>query len=110
MTAADELHEALTAVLRPEDGVSTGAMFGAPAFLVAGKAIACVKRGYFAAKLGAGSPQHATALQIVGAELFDPAGKGRPFRDWVAIPVDGDRAPEAAEELLRVAIARSRTV
>ena len=106
----DELYEALTAALQPEDGVSTGTMFGAPAFLVVGKAVACIKRGYFAAKLGAGSPEHAAALRLAGSELFDPSGKGRPFRDWVAIPVDGDRTRETAEELLRVALARSGTV
>ncbi|WP_163507395.1 hypothetical protein [Fodinicola acaciae] len=68
-------------------GVSTGKMFGARALMLDGKAVACLKGGMFAVKLGAGSPAHASAMAIPEATLFDPAGKGRPFKDWVALPV-----------------------
>jgi hypothetical protein len=29
---------------------------------------------------------HADALAIVGACLFDPGDRGRPFREWVVVP------------------------
>ena len=69
-------------------GVTLGSMFGAPSLFFDGKAFACEKRGFFGAKLGVGTPEHEAALALPGAELFDPAGKGRPFRDWVAVPAD----------------------
>ena len=29
---------------------------------------------------------HAKALALDGAHLFDPSGKGRPFKEWVVVP------------------------
>ena len=29
---------------------------------------------------------HAAALGLEGAHLFDPGGKGRPFKEWVVVP------------------------
>src|SRR6188768_2833232 len=29
---------------------------------------------------------HAEALALDGAHLFDPTGRGRPFREWVVVP------------------------
>ncbi len=68
-------------------GVLPGAMFGSRSLTLEGTAFACLKSGQLAVKLGAGSAAHAEALQIAGAALFDPSGKGRPFKDWVAVPV-----------------------
>jgi hypothetical protein len=31
--------------------------------------------------------EHARALALEGAHLFDPGGKGRPFKEWVVVPV-----------------------
>jgi hypothetical protein len=69
-------------------GVVLGSMFGAPSLFFDGTAFACEKRGFFGAKLGAGTPEHEAALALPDAELFDPSGSGRPFRDWVAVPAD----------------------
>ncbi|MFJ3909028.1 hypothetical protein [Streptomyces vinaceus] len=87
MTDADTLLEEIAADLAPR-GVTAGAMFGARALKSHGKAFACLKGEVLAVKLGAGTPAHAEALALAGAELFDPAGSGRPFRDWVALPAD----------------------
>jgi hypothetical protein len=86
-------------------GVVLGSMFGAPALFFDGKAFACEKRGFFGVKLGAGTPEHAEAVLLPGAELFDPSGSGRPFRDWVAIPADD---PDAAAALARQGYDRLR--
>lgn len=67
-------------------GVLPGALFGARSMTLNGTAFACLKSSAFAVKLDAGSADHAEALAIDGAELFDPSGKGRPFHDWVALP------------------------
>ena len=73
-------------------GVLPGAMFGARSLTLGGTAFACLKSDQLAVKLGAGTAAHAAALELDGAALFDPSGKGRPFKDWVAVP-----ATESAE-------------
>lgn len=85
-------------------GVLPGAMFGSRSLTLEGTAFACLKGGRFAVKLGVGSQAHADAMALDGAELFDPSGKGRPFKDWVAVPAaladDWDRLAEAALSVL----------
>ncbi|MGH8792305.1 MAG: hypothetical protein ACRDXX_06640 [Stackebrandtia sp.] len=84
-------------------GAVTGAMFGARALKADGKAFACLKNDRLAFKLGDGAPDHQAALAIPGAELFDPSGKKRPFKDWVAVPLaHADRWPELASAALSV--------
>jgi hypothetical protein len=81
----DSLLDGIAADLAPR-GASTGAMFGKRALKIHGKAFACLKGDLLAFRLGDGTPAHAEALALSGAELFDPSGKHRPFKDWVAIP------------------------
>jgi len=46
--------------------------------------------------------QRDAALALDGAELFDPSGRGRPFKEWVQVPAaHEDRWPEFAEAALR---------
>jgi hypothetical protein len=67
-------------------GVLPGALFGARSLTLEGTAFACLKSDQLAVKLGAGTAAYADALAIDGAGPFDPSGKGRPFKDWVALP------------------------
>jgi hypothetical protein len=69
------------------DGVTAGAMFGKRALKAGTRAFACLKGDELAFRLGDGTPDHGAALGLPGAVLFDPSGGGRPFRDWVAVPV-----------------------
>ncbi|GAA3886586.1 hypothetical protein GCM10022381_30870 [Leifsonia kafniensis] len=73
-------------------GAVGGQMFGARAITLQKKAFACLKGDRIAFKLGDGSPAHATALALPGAELWDPSGRHKPFKDWVAIPI-GETEP-----------------
>lgn len=67
-------------------GVATGSLFGKPALKIGTRAFACQFRDGVAFKL---SPDAlAQALELTGAELFDPSGKGRPMREWGQVPVD----------------------
>ena len=68
----------------PELGVVTGKWFGKPCLKVGGKVFAALWGGDMAFKLA--GKAHSEALQIKGARLFDPRGKGRPMREWVQIP------------------------
>jgi hypothetical protein len=38
-------------------------------------------------KLGRDTQEHGRALALPGAVLFDPSGMGRPFKDWVEVPL-----------------------
>jgi hypothetical protein len=63
----------------------------------------CLFGDGLALKLVAGSPEHARALALPGAELFDPSGRERPFKDWVVVPVaaEDDWTPLAQAALER---------
>jgi hypothetical protein len=82
----DELFDEIAADLTAR-GASAGAMFGKRALKGHGKAFACLKGDLLAFRLGDGTTVHAEALGLPGSELFDPSGRQRPFKDWVAIPV-----------------------
>ena len=69
-------------------GVLPGALFGARSLTIDGTAFACLKGDQLAVRLGADSVAYAEALDLDGAGMFDPSGKGRPFKDWVAVPHD----------------------
>ncbi|KZB85905.1 hypothetical protein [Amycolatopsis regifaucium] len=99
MTSDDHL-DAIAADLAVR-GATAGTMFGKRALKAHGKAFACLKGDLLAFRLGAGRPAHTEALALPGAELFDPSGKHRPFKDWVAIPSSHAQAwPHYAEVAL----------
>ncbi|WP_196811012.1 hypothetical protein [Arthrobacter sp. 35W] len=79
-------------------GVVAGKMFGARALLLDKKALACLNGEHMAFKLGRDSPRHAAALAVPGAELFDPSGMGRPFKDWVDVPLSETAAAGSSWE------------
>ncbi|WP_405804736.1 TfoX/Sxy family protein [Streptomyces sp. NBC_00210] len=81
----DGLFDDIAADLAPLGAVA-GAMFGKRALKAHGKAFACLKGDHLAFKLGEGTPTHAEALALPQAELFDPSGNHRPFKDWVSVP------------------------
>ncbi|WP_344767441.1 hypothetical protein [Aeromicrobium panaciterrae] len=77
---AEALFDEMAAKLVPR-GASTGAMFGSRALKLADKVFATSGQGRIVVKLGAGTPPHASALEI--GEPFDPSGKGRPMKEWI---------------------------
>ncbi len=45
--------------------------------------------------------EHAAALALDGAHLFDPGGNGRPFKEWVVVPAaHAAEWPRLAEQAL----------
>ena len=81
------------------EGATAGPMFGMPSLKVGGKAFAGYLRGAMVFKLR--GADHAAALALPGAQLFDPMG-GRPMREWVQVPASAaSRWPELARAALR---------
>jgi hypothetical protein len=71
-----------------DPAIERSRMMGRPILTRRGTMFACLNGDSVGFKLGAGTAEHAGALNVPGAELFDPSGKGRPFKDWVSIPLD----------------------
>jgi hypothetical protein len=65
-------------------------MFGKPCLKVSGKAFVAQHLETVVFKLT--GADHASAMQVSGAVLWDPSGKGRAMKEWVALPAI---APEA---------------
>lgn len=99
MEPRDRYEEIADDLVARNDDVELAKMMGMP----------CVKRARkmvagFAASSGAmvfklpDADQRDAALALQGAQLFDPSGQGRPFKEWVQVPaVHADRWPEFAE-------------
>lgn len=68
-------------------GVTVGKMFGATSLMIGSKAVGCLHGDGVAFKLARDSAAHAAALALPEAALFDPSGMGRPFKDWVLVPL-----------------------
>jgi hypothetical protein len=62
---------------------TSGKMFGMPTLKSGGKAFAGLHGEAMVFKLG--GKEHAEALGLAGARLFDPMG-GRPMKEWVEVP------------------------
>ncbi|WP_214327098.1 hypothetical protein [Nonomuraea sediminis] len=68
-------------------GVVIAKVFGKPSYKAAnGKAFACLFQEGLACRLVQGSAEHAEALALEGATLFDPSERHRPMKDWVSVP------------------------
>jgi hypothetical protein len=78
----DELVDDLCA---RQDNVEPSQMMGMPCVKRNGKMVAGFTRGAMVFKL-ADASAHARALALEGAHLFDPSGKGQPFKEWVVVP------------------------
>jgi len=66
-------------------------VFGMPCVKRAGRVVFGFSRTGMVFKL-TDPAAHARALDVPGAHLFDPSGRGEPFRQWVVVP------PEQAGE------------
>src|ERR687893_516562 len=94
----DELVDDLCA---QNDDVAPAKMMGMPCVKRAGKMVAGYTEGAMVFKLP-DLDRHAEALVLDGAHLFDPSGRGQPFKEWVVVPAaHADRWETLAEHALR---------
>jgi hypothetical protein len=93
----DELADFLT--FRHDD-VELSRLMGMACVKARGKIVAGFTRGAMVFKLP-DPERRAEALALAGAHLFDPSGRGRPFREWVVVPAEhADRWEQLAEHAL----------
>jgi hypothetical protein len=101
MTDLDPLDE-LRIALESRSDVERTKFFGKECLTARGKVIAVLWEGDVVFKL-AGKDQ-ARALELDGAHLWDPRGKGHPMREWVQVPTlheqEYRRLGEAAYEYI----------
>jgi hypothetical protein len=81
--------EVIAAELGAEQDVTVGKWFGKRCLKVDGKVFAALWGDDMAFKLT--GEAHSEALQVEGAQFFDPRGQGHPMKEWVQIP--GSRSP-----------------
>jgi hypothetical protein len=84
MPGAGAEYEKLMALFAKRADVEAGQMFGKPCLKIKGKAFIAQHLEAVIFKLP--DPAHKKALAIAGAALWDPSGKGRPMKEWVAVP------------------------
>ena len=85
MDARERYEELVDFLAFRHDFVQLSQMMGMPCVKARGKMVAGFTRGAMVFKL-TDTEQHAEALALDGAHLFDPSGQGKPFRQWVVVP------------------------
>ena len=85
MDARERYDELVDDLCARNDDVEPSQMMGMPCVKRSGKMVAGFTRGAMVFKLP-DPAEHARALALDGAHLFDPSGKGQPFKEWVVVP------------------------
>ena len=103
MDAKERYEELVDDLCARNDDVEPSQMMGMPCVKRGGKMVAGFTRGAMVFKLP--DPDvHARALGLDGAHLFDPSGKGQPFKQWVVVPAaHADRWESLSHEALKPA-------
>src|ERR687898_1945853 len=87
MEARERYDELVDDLCARNDDVEPAQMMGMPCVKRGGKMVAGFSKRAEAMVFKLPDPAvHARALALDGAHLFDPGGKGRPFKEWVAVP------------------------
>ena len=87
MEARERYDELADFLVFRHDFVELSQMMGMPCVMARGKMVAGFSKGSEAMVFKLPDPDaHARALALEGAHLFDPGGKGQPFKEWVVVP------------------------
>ena len=87
MDARERYEELVDDLCARNDDVEPSQMMGMPCVKRSGKMVAGFRKGEGGMVFKLPDPAaHARALALDGAHLFDPGGKGHPFKEWVVVP------------------------
>lgn len=103
MNARERYDELVDDLLARNESCEASQMMGMPCIKHGGKMVAgfSASADEMAFKLP-NEVDREQALALDGAHLFDPSGKGRPFKEWVAVPAaHASEWPRLAEAALR---------
>ena len=86
-----------------DPNVELSLMMGMPCIKAGGQMVIGYERtGQMVFKLP-DEAEHGKALGLDGAKLFDPSGKGKPFKEWVQVPYAHESEwPKLASTALRL--------
>jgi hypothetical protein len=90
MADAATEYQKLLKTLTKNTGVEASQMFGKACLKIDGKAFMAQHLNTVVFKLE--GADHAKALALPGAKLWDPSGKGRAMKEWVAVPADASKS------------------
>ncbi len=76
--------DAVASALTASSAAVRGKMFGMPTLMIRKKAFAGLFTDAMVFKLHGN--EHARALALAGARLFDPSGREHPMKEWVEVP------------------------
>ena len=85
--SAQQTYDEIAAAITDGHRVVASKMFGMPTLKVGGKAFAGLYQDAMTFKLGPADLE--PARRLPGAASFDPAGMGRPMKEWVMIGLEG---------------------
>ena len=100
MAKNEKLFQDIAAAMSKKNkAITLSNLFGKPSIKVDGKPFACYFQDEMVFKLQ--GDDHAEAIGLKGAKLFDPSGTGRAMKEWVQVPAkfSGDWADYAAKAL-----------
>jgi hypothetical protein len=89
MSATGGAYEKLVAALLSNQAITASQMFGKACLKIGGKAFVAMHDSTIVFKLS--GEAHKKAMSLKNAKLWDPSGKGRPMKEWVALPIAEER-------------------
>ena len=91
MNPKDRYDEICDDLAARDPDVELSQMMGMPCIKAGGKMVIGYERtGEMVFKLP-DEAEHEKALGLDGAHLFDPSGRGQPFKEWVQVPYAHER-------------------
>ena len=99
MSDAQTEYDKLVNKLTTAASAEPGQMFGKACLKINGKAFVALHKETVVFKLTGDA--HAKAIALADAALWDPSGKGRPMKEWVALSAThGKKFPTLAQAAL----------